>query len=68
MTSLQIAAMLGQYLAGAICLGAIIVCAMGIKIEIKYKAPKGFLWITVATFLGMIGGFTWAVATKLLGF
>lgn len=68
MTPLEVSAMLGQWVGAAICLGAIIVCAMGINIEIKYKAPKGFLWITVGSVLGLTGGFIFALATKMLGF
>ena len=68
MTPLQVSAMLGQWVAAAICLGAIIVGAVGISMEIKYKAPKHLVWISVSTSLGMIGAFTYAIATKLLGF
>jgi len=68
MTPLEISAMLGQWVGAAICLGAIIVCAVGISIEIKYKAPRGFLWITIGSILGLAGGFIFAVATKLVGF
>ena len=68
MTPLQISGLLGQWVGAAICLGAIIVCAVGVNIEIKYKAPRGFLWLTVAMFLGMVGNFVYALATKLVGF
>lgn len=68
MTPQEVSAMLGQWVGAAICLGAIIVCALGIHIEIKHKAPKGFLWITVGSVLGLTGGFIFALATKLLGF
>ena len=68
MTPLQISGMLGQWFGAAICLGAIIVCAVGINMEIKHKAPRGFLWISIGMFLGMTGSFIYAIATKLLGF
>jgi len=68
MTPFQISALMGQWLGAALCLGAIIVCAVGIQIEIKQKAPKGFLWITIGMFLGMTGSFIYAIATKMLGF
>jgi len=68
MTPLQISALMGQWFGAAICLGAIIVCAVGINIELKYKAPRGFLWITVGSFLGLVGGTIFALATKMLGF
>jgi len=68
MTPLQISALMGQWIGAAFCLGAIIVCAAGINIEIKYKAPRGFLWLTIGMFLGMVGNFIYAIATKLVGF
>jgi len=68
MTPLEISAMLGQWVGAAICLGAVIVGAVGISMEIKYKAPRGLLWITISAFLGMIGAFVFAIATKLVGF
>lgn len=68
MTPLQISGLMGQWFGAAICLGAIIVCAVGIQIEIKHKAPKGFLWITIGSVLGLIGGCIFAIATKMLGF
>ena len=83
MTPLQISALMGQWFGAAICLGAIIVCAVGINIEqkwcrqlmavginieLKFKAPRGFLWITVGSFLGLVGGTIFALATKMLGF
>ena len=68
MTAMQISAMLGQWVGAAICLGAIIVGAVGISMEIKYKAPKHLVWISISTSLGMVGAFIYAVATKLLGF
>lgn len=68
MTPLQISGLLGQWVGAAVCLGAIIVSGVGINMEIKHKAPRGFLWISVGMFLGMTGSFIYAVATKLLGF
>ena len=68
MIPIEISAMLGQWVGAAICLGAIIVCAVGINIEVKHKAPKGFLWITIGSVLGLIGGCIFAIATKMLGF
>ena len=65
---MQVSALLGQWVGAAICLGAIIVGAVGISMEIKYKAPRGLLWITISTFLGMVGAFVFAIATKLVGF
>ena len=60
--------MLGQWVGGAIVLGGIVVCLKGIKIEYKYKASRGHRLITVGSVLFGIGCFTFALATKLLGF
>lgn len=68
MTPLQISALLGQWVGAAFCLGAIVVMAVGINIELKYKAARGLFWITVGSFLGLVGGTLFAIATKMLGF
>ncbi len=68
MTPLQISALMGQWLGAAFCLGAIIIMAVGINIEIKSKAPRGLFWITVGSFLGLVGATIFALATKMLGF
>jgi len=68
MTPLQISGLMGQWIGAVFCLGAIIVMAVGINIELKYKAHRGFFWITVGSFLGLVGGTIFAIATKMLGF
>ncbi len=68
MSPLQISALMGQWFGAAICLGAIIVSAIGINIEIKQKAPRGFRFITIGSVLFGIGCFVFALATKMLGF
>ena len=68
MTAVEISAMLGQWVGTAVCFGAAIVCLIGINIEYKYKASRGFRLITTGSVVFGIGCFVFALATKLLGF
>ena len=60
--------MLGQWVGGAIVLGGVVVCLIGIHTEHKYHAPRGHRLITTGSVLFGVGCFTFALATKLLGF
>jgi len=68
MSAMQISAMLGQWVGAAFCMVAVVVTLKGIYIEYQYKADKGFKYITIGSVCGLIGGFIFAIATKLVGF
>lgn len=68
MTLMQISGMVGQWVAAAICLGALALSVKGIHIEYKYKASRGLRYITIGSVIGAMGCFIFAIATKLVGF
>lgn len=68
MTAIQISAMLGQWVGVVVCMVAIGVTLKGIQIEYKYKADRGLKYITIGSVCGLMGGFIFAIATKLVGF
>ena len=68
MSAAQFSAMLGQWVGAVVCMVAIGFTLKGIKIEFQYKADKGFKYITIGSVCGLIGGFIFAIATKLVGF
>jgi len=68
MTPLQISGLMGQWVGAIACMIGIVVCLHGIKIEKKYKAERGFMWITTGALLIGIASFVFAIGTKLLGF
>lgn len=68
MSLMQISAMLGQWVGAVVCMIAIMITLKGIHIEYQYKAEKGFKYITIGSVCGLIGGFIFAIATKLVGF
>lgn len=68
MTPQMVSGLLGQWLGIIIFVAAIYFCYRGIEIEKKYKAEKGFVYITIGGVLLGLGGIIFAIGTKLLGF
>jgi len=68
MSPLMISGLLGQWVGAIACMIGIAVCLHGIRIEKKYKAERGFVWITMGALLIGIASFVFAISTKLLGF
>ena len=68
MSPLMISGLLGQWVGAIACMIGIVVCLYGIKIEKKYQAQRGFVWITMGALLIGVASFVFAIGTKLLGF
>lgn len=68
MTPMQISGLAGQWVAAIACILGIVVVLHGVGIEMKYKADRGFKWVTVGALLIAISSFIFAMATKFLGF
>lgn len=68
MTPMQMSGLLGQWVGVIACMVGIGVCLHGVRIEKKYKAERGFMWITTGALLIGIASFIFAISTKLLGF
>lgn len=68
MTPMQISGLVGQWVAAIACMIGIIVVLYGVNIERKYKADRGFKWITMGALLIGAASFVFAIATKFLGF
>lgn len=68
MTPMQISGLAGQWVAAVVCMIGIVVVLHGAGIEMKYKADRGFKFITIGALLIGIASFVFAMATKFLGF
>jgi len=68
MTPIQISGLAGQWVAAIACMIGIVVVLHGVGIEMKYKADRGFKWVTAGALLIAIASFVFAIATKFLGF
>ncbi len=68
MTPMQMSGLAGQWVAAIACMIGIVVVLHGASIERKYKADRGFKFITIGALLIGMASFVFAIATKFLGF
>jgi len=68
MSVIQVSALCGQWIGIVVWAIAIFICVRGINIEKKYRAEKGFLYITIGGLLLGVGSLIFTIATKMLGF
>jgi len=68
MTPQMVSGLMGQWIGIIIFVAATYFCYEGIKIEKKYKADKGFVYVTIGGVLLGVGGIIFSIGTKLLGF
>lgn len=68
MSPTMIAGLCGQWIGAIACIIGMAVCLYGIRIELKYKAEKGFVWITMGGLLMGCASLVFAIGTKFLGF
>jgi len=68
MSPVEMSGLCGQWIGAIACMIGIAVCLHGIRIEKKYKAQRGFMWITLGGLLIGIASLIFAIGTKLVGF